>query len=85
MCIYLSISKQITNSHHYLRNLDLFKLKAPAGNKINVAQTLKFYKGIEENIVGKRQNAGYHLSLCHHVFNPLYIDTHFNALTTDSV
>ena len=40
--------------------LDWYKLKAFAGNKINVTEKLKFVLRREENIVGKGENAGYH-------------------------
>ena len=38
---------------------DWSKLKAFAGDKINVTQKLKFVLGRVENIVGKGENAGY--------------------------
>ena len=39
--------------------LDRPKLKAFADDKSNVAEKLKFVFGMIENIVGKRQKAGY--------------------------
>ena len=39
--------------------LDWFKFKAFADGKINVGKTLKTVYGSVENIVGKRENAGY--------------------------
>ena len=39
--------------------LDWSKLKAYAGDKITVAETLKFVLGKVENIVGNGENAGY--------------------------
>ena len=41
------------------RILDLAKLKAFAGNKINMTKTLKFDFGRVENIVEKGENPGY--------------------------
>ena len=40
--------------------LDWSKFKAPADDKINVTQNLKFVLGKVENILGKGENAGYH-------------------------
>ena len=46
------------------KNLDWAKLKAFADSKINMTQKLKLKLGWVENIVGKRENAGYrHLFL----------------------
>ena len=39
--------------------LDCSKLKALAGDKINITQKQKFLLGWVENIVGKGENAGY--------------------------
>ena len=39
--------------------LDWFKLKALADDKIYVAEKLKFVLGRVENIMGKKENAGY--------------------------
>ena len=39
--------------------LDSSKLKAFAGDKINVTEKLKFVLGRVENIVGKGENAGF--------------------------
>ena len=39
--------------------LNLSKLKAFAGEKINVSEKLKYPYGRVENIVGKGENAGY--------------------------
>ena len=49
------------------QNLSLSKLKAFADDKIRVARTISFVFDTFENIVGKRENAGYH-----HVFERLF-------------
>ena len=40
--------------------LDFSKLKTFAGDKINVTEKLKFAFGRLENLVGKKENLGYH-------------------------
>ena len=47
------------NCSPYEKILDQSKFKAFADNKINVTKKLKFVLGRVENIVGKRENAGY--------------------------
>ena len=47
------------NSLPYDKILDVTKLRAFAGNKINVAQMMIFVFDRVENIVGKGENAGY--------------------------
>ena len=52
--------------------LDLSKLEALADNKINLTQKLKIVSSRLENIVGKRENAGYqHFLLSHIIFRRL--------------
>ena len=41
------------------KNVDLSKLKAFADDNLNVAEMMGFVFDREENIVGKRENAGY--------------------------
>ena len=41
--------------------LDWSKLKAFADDQINVTEKLKFVLGTGENVVGKGENAGYHV------------------------
>ena len=47
------------------------KLKAFAGDKLNVTVKLKFVLARAENIVGKRENAGYTEVVQYPVFNHL--------------
>ena len=48
------------NSFPNVKFLDWSKFKAFADDKIKVTEKLQFVYGRAENIVGKRENAGYH-------------------------
>ena len=70
------LTKVIVGFNH-LPNKKFFDwstLKAFADNKINLTQKQKFFLGLVENIVGKRENAGYQhfLFFSHNVFKRLY-------------
>ena len=51
--------KSSLNSSPKKKLLAQSKSEALADDKINVTQTLKFVSGRVENILGKRENAGY--------------------------
>ena len=53
--------KTFVNSLPNNKILAQSKLKALADGKINVIQKLKFVSGRVENILGKGENAGYHV------------------------
>ena len=60
------------NSLPNVKVLDWSKLKAFPDNRPNVTQKLNFDFQMEENIVGKGENAGYqHFFLSHYVFKRL--------------
>ena len=47
------------NCKPYNKTADKFKLKALADNKMNVNEKLELVSEMVENIVGKKENAGY--------------------------